>query len=559
MSGAAGAGIAIAPALAAEFGGTLFKYLSSIGKLTKTVGGIGSGIAKTGNNHVEVGFIGTKLEIEFEPALEFETVPEFEKDRSWSRKESFDIEMDKKSHLNFDVYRVKTVNATDVADTEMDVFTSEKFYGNVNYDNDYISRYFKTRDFKYAKSFVYRTRGGATCRPYEGERVTSFYRNGEVLDVATKKIENPKIRMDKQSVSGVPYGEPARFKLYLANESESPENVYPALNLYLDDTSNPNGAVLKVDGYPVTWDGFSISIEPGHVTEKTLEVYAGNGFDYEGIKLGLKSEEDTSCFDEVTFDVHFLRSAGPVNISNPGDKWVMNTDAPHDKTGYHMPVTIDGFDKNQKNFDHIEFQYKESARGDDYWVNICSFFADDSLYNLASGVKEMIPMNGNIETQFYGEGEIFEKAYDLRAVLFCRNGNDYITTSSKVLSGIKDTRRPQLFGTPEPVNGTLHIGENIVFSFSEAIEHNYLDDMVRGKTQLLRQECDHRDDHQARGYRQRNATLLPWTVRLRNAVHAYGRKVPEPIHTCRNRKFEERVHFHNSGQHQRLLACGCCA
>ena len=478
MSGAAGAGIAIAPALAAEFGGTLFKYLSSIGKLTKTVGGIGSGIAKTGNNHVEVGFIGTKLEIEFEPALEFETVPEFEKDRSWSRKESFDIEMDKKSHLNFDVYRVKTVNATDVADTEMDVFTSEKFYGNVNYDNDYISRYFKTRDFKYAKSFVYRTRGGATCRPYEGERVTSFYRNGEVLDVATKKIENPKIRMDKQSVSGVPYGEPARFKLYLANESESPENVYPALNLYLDDTSNPNGAVLKVDGYPVTWDGFSISIEPGHVTEKTLEVYAGNGFDYEGIRLGLKSEEDTSCFDEVTFDVHFLRSAGPVNISNPGDKWVMNTDAPHDKTGYHMPVTIDGFDKNQPNFDHIEFQYKESARGDDYWVNICSFFADDSLYNLASGVKEMIPMNGNIETQFYGEGEFFEKAYDLRAVLFCRNGSDYITSSSKVLSGIKDTRRPQLFGTPEPVDGILNIGENIVFSFSEAIEHNYLDNMV---------------------------------------------------------------------------------
>ena len=156
----------------------------------------------------------------------------------------------------------------------------------------------------------------------------------------------------------------------------------------------------------------------------------------------------------------------------------MNTDAPHDKTGYHMPVTIDGFDKNQKNFDHIEFQYKESARGDDYWVNICSFFADDSLYNLASGVKEMIPMNGNIETQFYGEGEFFEKAYDLRAVLFCRNGSDYITSSSKVLSGIKDTRRPQLFGTPEPVDGILNIGENIVFSFSEAIEHNYLDNMV---------------------------------------------------------------------------------
>ena len=496
MSGGGGAGIGIVPAFAAELGGTLFKYLSSIGKLAISNGGVVGSLIKTGNDYVNVSFVGTKLNIEFDPALEFTTTPTFGKDRTWSRKESFNIAMDKKSHLNFDVYRVNTVNATDVAETEMDVFTSENFYENVAYDNDYISRYFKTKNFKYAKSFVYRTRGGATCRPYEGERVTSFYRNGEVLDVATKKIENPKIRMDQQSISGVPYGEPARFKLYLANESESPENAYPALTLYLDDTSNPNGAVLKVDGYPVTWDGFSIEIRPGNVTEKTLEVYAGDGFDFEGLRLGLRSSTDKSCFEEVTFDVHFLHTAGPVNISNPGDKWVMNTDAPHDKTGYHMPVTIDGFDKNQKNFDHIEFQYKESARGDDYWVNICSFFADDSLYNLASGVKEMIPMNGNIETQFYGEGEIFEKAYDLRAVLFCRNGNDYITTSSKVLSGIKDTRRPQLFGTPEPVNGTLHIGENIVFSFSEAIEHNYLDDMVNfdvkgeiNNQDLTRQTC----------------------------------------------------------------------
>ncbi len=464
--------------LAGELSGTLFKYLSSLGKLTKTSGGVAGGTTKIGDNHVEVGFIGTKLEIEFSPALEFESTPEFEKDRSWSRKESFDISMDKKSHLNFDVYRVNTVSAKDVADTEMDVFTSEKFYNNVNYDNGYIGRYFTTSDFKYARGFVYRTRGGATCRPYEGERVTNFYKYGEVLDEATKKIENPKIRMDKQSVSGVPFGEPARFQLYLTNESESPENAYPAMNLYLDDTSNPNGAILKVDGFPVTWDGFNIAVEPGKVTEKTLEVYAGREFDYEGITIGLMSSEDNTCFDDVSFDVHFLHTAGPVNISSPGDKWVMNTDAPHDKNGYHIPVTIDGFNKNQHNFDHIELQYKESTRGDDFWVNLCSFYASDSLYQLASGVKEMIPQNGNIETQFYGEGEIFEKAYDLRAVLFCRNGNDYITSFSKVMSGIKDTRRPQLFGTPEPPTGVLNIGDNIVFNFSETIEHNYLDDMV---------------------------------------------------------------------------------
>ena len=481
--------------LASELAGPLFKYLSSLGKLTKESGAIAKGY-NLGKTEVEIEFIGTKLSIDFTPALEFGTTPEFGKGRSWSRKESFDIGMDRKSHLNFDVYRVNSLNVKDIADSEQDVFTSEKFYEYVTYDRGYLKRYFATNGFKYSKSFVYRTRGGATCRPYEGQRVTSFYKSGEVLDAATKQIEKPVIRMDKQSVSGVPFGESARFQLYLANESESPANVYPELKLYLDDKSNPNGAILKVDGVPLTWDGLSISMEPGKITEKTLDVSAGDTFDYEGITIGLQSSEEVEIFDEVSFDVHFLRTAGTVNISNPGDKWVMNTDAPHDKNGYHIPVTIDGFNKNQPNFDHIEFQYKESARGDDFWVNLCSYYEDEDLFNKASGVKEMIPENGSIYTPFYGEGEFFEKAYDLRAVLFCRNDNDFITSSSKVLSGIKDTRRPKLFGTPEPTSGVLNIGDNIVFNFSEAIEHNYLDDVVnfdvRGEVNnddLTRQVC----------------------------------------------------------------------
>jgi hypothetical protein len=81
----------------------------------------------------------------------------------------------------------------------------------------------------------------------------------------------------------------------------------------------------------------------------------------------------------------------------------------------------------------------------------------------------MIPENGNIVTRFFGEGQEMEKGYDLRAVLFCRNGNAFLTSESKVLSGVKDTRRPQLFGSPEPKSGILWAGSNIIFDFSEDI------------------------------------------------------------------------------------------
>ncbi len=435
----------------------------------------------------EFNFAGTKFTFTFTPVLSYGVTPKQGINKKYNRKESFTIKMDKKSHLNFDVLRVKTIDTSDNATTndnlsgDMDVFLETNFERNVDYMKYFIDRgvgAYEKGDFVYPKSFVYRTRAGATVRPWEDERKTKFYRNGSVLDERTKKIENPIIKMDKQSISGVPFDEPARFKLYMTNESEQPEAIGGALQfftLYLDETTNPNGARLLVDGLPLSRSGITVKASPGEVTEKTLEVWAGDQYDYENLKIGLISQGDVQCVQEVAFSVHYLRSAGNVEIASPGDKWIMNTDAPFDsKHGWYLPIIISGFNKHQHNFDHIEFQYKESTRGDDYWTNLCAFYADSTLYKAATGAHEMIPENGNIVTKFYGDGTVMEKAYDLRARLFCRNGNSFITNDSKVLTGIKDTRRPQLFGSPDPKDGIVGPGDNIVFDFSEAIEHNYL-------------------------------------------------------------------------------------
>ena len=428
---------------------------------------------------------GYSFGIEINPVLDYSITEPYGTSTNFNRKESFTISMDKRSHLVFDVYRVKTKVDEVLADKngDRDVFVNEKFYKQVDKVDDKLTHsdnYLKLDDLKksdlqYARSFVYRTRGGATCRPYEGQRVTEYYNQGKELDAATKKIENPVIYLDKQSISGVPSDEPARFKIYMANESEQPEAAYPYFDLYQVENSNPHGAKLLLDGMPLSGNARTIEIHPGTVTEKTVEVWASEAFDYDSLKLRLRSQDDIRTFKEVQFSVHYLQTAGSVNISTPGDKWIMNTDAPYEKgKGWYMPVVISGFNKNQKNFDHIEFQYKESTRGDDYWTNLCGYYNDSTIYAAAAGTKEMIPENGNITTRFFGEGTVMEKAYDLRAVLFCRNGNGFLTNSSKVLSGVKDTRRPQLFGTPEPKDGILGAGDNIIFNFSEDIEYNYL-------------------------------------------------------------------------------------
>lgn len=466
------------------FGSIIGKLVANLG--STTLSETSNQLKANGNNSLvtlDVSLPSVTLSFSLTPIMEYDITPVTSQSQQFNRRESFSISMDPMSHIDFDVYRVKTFadekynSKTDDKRTTqqlMDVFTNDNFLKQVDYDYEYLDRHADPSKWQYARSFVYRTRGGATCRPYEGERKTQVYAPGTVLDLATKRIENPIIKMDKQSVSGVPYGEPARFKIYLANESEQPEAAYTFFGLYMDEKSNALGAKLMLDGMPLTGDLRTVRVVPGEVTEKTLEVYASEDFDYENLRIGIRSLGDFYTFQEAQFSVHFLHTAGTIAISNPGDKWIMNTDAPTDTRGYYMPVIISGFDKNQKNFDHIEFQYKESTRGDDYWTNLCAFYADKTLFDDASGTKDMIPENGFITTRFYGDGVEMEKAYDLRAVLFVRNGSDYLTSASKVLTGIKDTRRPRLFGQPEPKNGILGAGDDITFNFSEAIEHNYL-------------------------------------------------------------------------------------
>ncbi|MBR4365179.1 MAG: carboxypeptidase regulatory-like domain-containing protein, partial [Bacteroidaceae bacterium] len=331
------------------------------------------------------------------------------------------------------------------------------------------------------RNFVFRTEGGATESPWEDERRTIFHNAGKsILDQKTMQIDKLRIWADKQSVSNVPMGEPARFTIYMANEGEMPASVTKALKIFADDAMNPKGAHIVVNGVPITGSGFDIWLEPNTIMEKVVEIYANEEYDYEDIGLCIINENDIEHVETVTLSAHFVPSAGKINISSPGDKWVMNTDSYYDsdKQAYSMPIHIDGFDVNFRNFDHIELQYKLSTQGEKEWVNVCSFYRKneegEKLMALASGERKLMEHDGYIDVDFYGEVDPIEQRYDIRAVAYCRHGNGYLTSSSNVLSGIKDTRRPQPFGTPQPANGILGIGDDIKIAFSEPIAGNYL-------------------------------------------------------------------------------------
>ena len=326
-------------------------------------------------------------------------------------------------------------------------------------------------------SYVFYTEAGSSYCPHEGEERTLFYNAGtSVIGGGTLYAAKPELAINTHEMTNVAADKPAIFRITLMNNADQQNTFQSGEFMHLSLAGgNPDGAKVYIDGVPIA-AGYPIYLVAGTPVVKTMEVYRGQADDYNDLELQLCLDDCPKVYGSLKFSVHYLPQSSPVNIAYPRDKWVMNTLSARDSMGYYLPITIDGFDIHHKNFDHIEFQYKLSTENNDAWVTQCSFFADDSLYDKATGNKAMIE-NGRITPfRFYGERDPKELNYDLRAVSFCRYGSGFVTKESPVISGIKDTRPPVLFGKPLPANGILKLDGDIKLRFSEPIAGNWLDE-----------------------------------------------------------------------------------
>lgn len=327
-------------------------------------------------------------------------------------------------------------------------------------------------------SFVFKTRGGATACPYEPAEYTQ-YQDGEqkLLNEATMQIERPDITVDKPVVTNVPSDKAAVFNLKLMNDSQV-SGATAIFTLAIVDAANQKGAKFSIDGVPLA-DGRGIEVPYGEVLNKVLEVRRGTEYDYENLALVLKSQcqsdptdNQADIADTVYISAHFIPSSSDINIKSPTDKWTLNTNAAKDSASgkYYLPLTIDGFDVNFQGFHHIEVQYKASSEADTRWTNICSFFTDTAYYKEASGTKAFIE-GPTITTHFFGAED---QNYDIRAVTFSKVGNEFVTKESPVITGVKDTKRPVVFGNIEPADGVLGVEDEIRLTFNETIAEGYM-------------------------------------------------------------------------------------
>ncbi len=328
---------------------------------------------------------------------------------------------------------------------------------------------------KMAGSYVFRTIGGATSCPYEGEYVTKYYEPGQhVINAATLKIEDPVLVIEPATRIQVPADGKAEFKVKYANANNHRDVNY---KLYVDPESNPYGARIMYGDASLTSKLVELTTHANKDSEDALKsdslyitVERGVGFDFNNLKLVLESANDGNVSAEALFSVKFQRTAGSINIDSPADNWVLNTnsDFVNDQGEYELPVTITDFDINQTGFHHVALEYKPSTASEKEWITVCRFYSDDDLYNKDTGTKDRIPVDGKLVYNMNVQ-TLTDRKYDLRAACVAvLNGVEEIRYSP-IVTGIKDTTRPTIYGSIKPEDNVLDYGEVVELIFNEEI------------------------------------------------------------------------------------------
>ena len=353
-----------------------------------------------------------------------------------------------------------------------------------------------TVDVYSSKQFgpIFRTLGGQTSNPYEGEVKTKYYQPGTTIMEATMQIEVPKIRVNNNStasLNNVPTGTPANFTLQLTNESQIDEDVY--YKLLLIDESNNKGAKVSIDGMPLT-DGRLIKIPAGTEVTKALQISQTDQgvLDYEDIGIVLASQtqfDPTSTWDVIAdtvfVSVHYVPSSTDVKM-NLGQAVMNTTNMPNVKK--ELNLTFNNFDRNYKNLKAFRVQYK--ALGATDWTTYREYvLADDGHL---SSYQEVLPDDANVTCPI-NVASLPDGDYVFRVLSVCSYGNDEVYKSSNEIAITKDMEKPRPLGQPTPTNGILTAADDISITFNEDIVKGELTETANFRVTgvLNEQEVEH--------------------------------------------------------------------
>lgn len=319
-------------------------------------------------------------------------------------------------------------------------------------------------------------------KSYFEELYALFTANAKpLLGARTVQIEKPSILVngnDKATRLNVPSTKAAIFDLELRNETElipSSPSDQVSYQLSVDPSSNPDGLVVLLNGENLVRP-VSISIPFGQKVRQTLTVFRGpNEYKYTDLKLIFESACDTTIHKEIKMDIEYIPVCAEAVIASPGNKWTVNYDSKN-----KLGVKVNGYDVNYEGFKYINIQYKRSSASESDWKLLETYYRDATARTLAGPdeVSRNAPLlneqRGNEFIYNWNVTNLPDDLYDIRLQSVCRGDNADVIFTSPTISGIIDRVNPHTFGLPQPADGVLEAGDEILLQFNEPINAGLL-------------------------------------------------------------------------------------
>ncbi len=312
--------------------------------------------------------------------------------------------------------------------------------------------------------------GGQTSCPYEDEILATYFEPGKnhVLQQATAKVQEPYLAINPNFMGNVPGNRAANFYLTIGNSSL----VAPAwYMLTVDEKTNPDGLILSIDGLPIG-NGRLISFNPTESFAKTLSVKRTRMdiTEYDDVRLLLSSICEESLNEEVIISVHFLPSCSDLTLDRPVNNQILNI-----YSGDSAQFVVSEFDVNYNGFSHLVLEYKSAT--ENAYIPFAYYYKDSTAYKADAGTpneyKSLIGAN-DYEIRRYWKAPVMDGNYMVRSRSVCTAGpaTTYESVSDEVMV-IKDMISPVVFGTPQPADGILSIGDDLMLTFNEDIQPDY--------------------------------------------------------------------------------------
>ena len=312
--------------------------------------------------------------------------------------------------------------------------------------------------------------GGQTSCPYEGEVHAKYYQpeRNHILQQATAKVQEPYFTINTNFIGNVPGNRAANFYLTVGNASL----VAPAwYMLTVDEKSNPDGLILSIDGEPIA-NGRLLSFDPTESFAKTLSVKRTrmDVTEYDDIRLLLSSTCQEDIYDEVIISVHFLPSCSDLTLDRPVNNQILNI-----YSGDSAQYVVSEFDVNYNGFSHLILEYKPAA--ENAYIPFAYYYKDSAAYKADFGTpdeyKHLIGAN-DYEIRRWWKAPVMDGNYMVRSRSVCVAGpvTTYESVSDEVMV-IKDMIPPVVFGTPQPADGILSMGDDLMLTFNEDIQPDY--------------------------------------------------------------------------------------